>query len=91
MDPNEGSRKQTSGQGQAQRWGKGAEKSAGKKAATPPVVETVVVDVVAEPVPGVMVVTEIEATEVHEAGAGPEEPEQSRSAPRGVRRTIRLS
>ena len=34
-----------------------------------------------EPVPGVAVVTEIEATEVREAGAGPEEPEESRSPP----------
>jgi hypothetical protein len=46
-----------------------------------PAVETVVVDVVEEPVPGVAVVTEIEATEVREAGAGPEEPEESRSPP----------
>jgi hypothetical protein len=46
-----------------------------------PAVETVVVDVIEEPVPGVAVVTEIEATEVREAGAGPEEPEESRAAP----------
>jgi hypothetical protein len=45
-----------------------------------PVVETVVVDAVEEPIPGVAVVTEIEATEVREAGAGPEE-EASRSTP----------
>ena len=33
-----------------------------------PVVETVVVDVVEEPIPGVAVITEFEATEVREAG-----------------------
>ncbi len=42
-----------------------------------PAVETVVVDVVEEPVPGVTVITEFEATEVREVGAGPEEPEES--------------
>ena len=46
-----------------------------------PVVETVVVDVIEEPVPGVTVITEFAATEVREAGAGPEEPEEGRSAP----------
>jgi hypothetical protein len=51
------------------------------KPPTTPVVETVVVDVVEEPVPGVTVVTEFEATEVREAGAGPEEP--ARLAPQG--------
>jgi hypothetical protein len=45
------------------------------------VVETVVVDVVEDPIPGVAVVTEIEAIEVREAGAGPEEPSEGRSAP----------
>jgi hypothetical protein len=44
-------------------------------------VQTVVVDVIEEPVPGVRGVTEIETTEVREAGGGPEEPEESRSAP----------
>jgi hypothetical protein len=48
-----------------------------------PAVETVVVDVIEEPVPGVTVVTEFEATEVREAGAGPEEPAGSRLAPPG--------
>ena len=43
-------------------------------------VETVV-DVVEEPVPGVMAVTEFEATEVHEVTGAPEEPEERRSAP----------
>jgi hypothetical protein len=51
------------------------------KPPTTPVVETVVVDVVEEPVPGVTVVTEFEAAEVREAGAAPEQPEESRSAP----------
>jgi hypothetical protein len=50
------------------------------KPPTTPEVETVVVDVVEEPVPGVTVVTEFEATEVREAGAGPE-PEESGSGP----------
>ena len=44
-------------------------------------VETVIVDVIEEPVPAVTVVTEFEATEVREAGAAPEQPEESRSAP----------
>ena len=44
-----------------------------------PVVETVVVDVIDEPVAGVTVVTEFEATEMREAS--PEHPEESRSAP----------
>lgn len=52
-----------------------------KPPTAPVVVETVVVDVIEEPVPGVAVVTEIEATEVREAGVGPEEPQESRSAP----------
>jgi hypothetical protein len=41
-----------------------------------PVVETVVVDVIEEPLPGVTVVTEFEATEVREAGAAPGQPEE---------------
>jgi hypothetical protein len=41
-----------------------------------PAVETVVVDVIEEPVPGVTVVTEFEATEVRdESGATPAPPE----------------
>jgi hypothetical protein len=41
-----------------------------------PVVETVVVDVIEEPLPGVTVVTEFEATEVRdESGATPAPPE----------------
>jgi hypothetical protein len=60
---------------------KGPKKVRGKRPPSTPVVETVVVDVVEEPIPGVAVVTEIEATEVREAGAGPEEPEESRSPP----------
>ncbi len=63
---------------------KGGAKKAREKvrARKPPrthVVETIVVDVVEEPVPGVTVVTEFEATEVREAS--PQEPEESRSAP----------
>ena len=48
-----------------------------------PAVETVVVDLIEEPVPGVTVVTEFEATEVRdESGATPAPPES--------RRTIRM-
>ena len=61
--------------------GKPAAKKARKKVGamkppTTPVVETVVVDVIEEPVPGVTVVTEIEATEVRDvSGATPAPPE----------------
>ena len=41
------------------------------------VVETTIVDVVEEPVPGVITVTEFEETDVREAGAGQEPPEES--------------
>ena len=44
-------------------------------------VETVAVDVIEEPLPGVTVATEFEATEVREASAAPEQPEERRSAP----------
>ena len=45
-----------------------------------PAVETVVVDVIEEPVPGVTVVTEFEATEVRdESGATPAPPESEES------------
>jgi hypothetical protein len=60
---------------------KARKKVRARKPPSIPVVETVVVDVVEEPVPGVISVTEIGATEVREAGAGPEEPEEGRSAP----------
>jgi hypothetical protein len=50
------------------------------KRARAPAVKTIVVDVVEEPIPGVAVVTEIEATEVHEAGAEPDD--GARSSPR---------
>ena len=43
-----------------------------------PVVETVIMDVVEEPIPGVTVVSEFEVTEVREGGAEPEEPEENR-------------
>ena len=61
--------------------GVGAKKVARRKVRavkppTTPVVETVVVDVIDEPVPGVTVVTEFEATEVRdESGATPAPPE----------------
>ncbi len=41
-----------------------------------PVVETTIVDVVEEPVPGVITVTEFQETDIREAGAGPEPPEE---------------
>jgi hypothetical protein len=68
------------------RLAKGAKKVARKKvrAMKPPSSagsKTVVVDVVEEPVPGVTVVTEFEATEVRDVSGVPEEPEESRSAP----------
>jgi hypothetical protein len=48
-----------------------------------PTVETVIVDVIEEPVPGVTVVTEFQATEVCEPTAAPKQPEEGRgSAPR---------
>jgi hypothetical protein len=49
------------------------------KPPTTPMVETVVVDVIEEPLPGVTAVTEFEATEVREAS--PEQPEEGHSAP----------
>ena len=42
-----------------------------------PAVETLTVDVIEEPAPGVTVVTEIEATEVREPSPGAEEPDES--------------
>jgi hypothetical protein len=45
-----------------------------------PTVETVIVDVIEEPVPGVMVVTEFEATAIRGPNANPEQPEESRGA-----------
>jgi hypothetical protein len=73
---------------------RGAKKVARKKvrAVKPPstpAVETVVVDVVEEPLLGVTVVTEFEATEVREASAAPEEPEEGQGpAPPEFRGTI---
>lgn len=53
------------------------------KPPTTPVVETVVVDLIEEPVPGVTVVTEFQATEVGEPTAAPKQPEEGQgSAPR---------
>ena len=45
-----------------------------------PKAETVVVDIVEEPVPGVTVVTEFEATEMRGPSTNPEQPEESRGA-----------
>jgi hypothetical protein len=45
-----------------------------------PTVETVIVDMIEEPVPGVMVVTEFEATGIRGPNAKPEQPEESRGA-----------
>jgi hypothetical protein len=44
-------------------------------------VETVIVDMIEEPVPGVMVVTEFEATEIRGPNAKPEQPEQPEESP----------
>jgi hypothetical protein len=58
----------------------GARKVARKKATKPPttsVVETIITDVAEEPVPGVITITEFEATEVREEGEGPETPEET--------------
>ena len=43
-----------------------------------PKVETVVVDIVEEPIPGVMVVTELEATEIRGSGVSQEQPDEGR-------------
>jgi hypothetical protein len=48
---------------------RGAKKARKMKPPSTPVVETVVVDVIEEPVAGVTVITEFEATEVHEPTA----------------------
>ena len=45
-----------------------------------PIVETVIVDIIEEPVPGVMVATEFEATEIRGPSVTPEQPEESRGA-----------
>jgi hypothetical protein len=45
-----------------------------------PKAESVVVDIVEEPVPGVTVVTEFEATEIRGPNAKPEQSEESRGA-----------
>jgi hypothetical protein len=60
---------------------KGPKKVRGKRAPSTPVVETVVVDVVEEPMPGVAVVTEIEATEVREVSGAPAQPEERPTLP----------
>ena len=45
-----------------------------------PTVETIIVDMIDEPVPGVIVVTEFEATGIRGPNANPEQPEESRGA-----------
>jgi len=45
-----------------------------------PTVETVIVDMIEEPVPGVMVVTEFEATGIREPNANAAQPKESRGA-----------
>jgi hypothetical protein len=45
-----------------------------------PTVETVIVDMIEEPVPGVMVVTEFEATAIRGPNAKPDQPKESRGA-----------
>jgi hypothetical protein len=45
-----------------------------------PIVETVIVDMIEEPVPGVMVVTEFEATRIRGPNANLEQPKKSRAA-----------
>jgi hypothetical protein len=45
-----------------------------------PTVETVIVDMIEEPVPGVMVVTEFEATAIRGPNAKPGQPKESRGA-----------
>ena len=53
-----------------------------------PTVETVIVDVIEEPVPGVMVVTEFEATAIRGPNANPEQSEENRgvAAPKSEER-----
>jgi hypothetical protein len=54
---------------------KAKSKRAGAKKVAP-TVETVIVDMIEEPVPGVMVVTEFEATGIRRANANPKKPKE---------------
>ncbi len=54
----------------------GTKKAAPIKPPSTPEVETVIVDIVEEPVPGVITVTEFEETEVREPSVSPERPEE---------------
>jgi hypothetical protein len=60
-----------------------AKRSTARKKARPmkrpitPVAETTIVDVVEEPAPGVITITEFEETDEREASAGREPPEES--------------
>ncbi len=47
------------------------------KPAMSPAVETIIADVIEEPVPGVITITEFEETEVREEGEGPEHPDRT--------------
>ena len=58
---------------------KAKSKRAVAKKGVPPV-ETVIVDMIEELVPGVMVVTEFETTDIRGPNANPEQPEDSRGA-----------
>ena len=55
---------------------KAAQKKVQRMKQETPAVETVVVDVIEEPVPGVITVTEFEETEVRERIRGRDEPEE---------------
>ncbi len=60
---------------------KAAPKRAGQvKRPSTPTVETVIVDVIEEPVPGVIAITEFEETEVRDEDEGREQPDET---PRG--------
>ena len=61
------------------------------KPPTTPVVETVFVDVIEEPLPGITVVTEFEATKIREASAAPEPAGGESFGAPGIRRTIRIA
>jgi hypothetical protein len=58
---------------------KAKSKRAVAKKMVPPV-ETVIVDIIEEPVPGVMVVTEFEATGLRGPNANPEQPKEGLGA-----------
>jgi hypothetical protein len=67
--------KRTSAKAKSKKRGTKTKKRAVAKTMVPKV-ETVVVDIVEEPVPGVMVVTEFEATEIREPSVSQEQSEE---------------